>query len=49
MSGAETIVMGYFDLKPHMYKSKETGQVKGASGSSVKPRIPDSLRQITHH
>ncbi|WP_419658554.1 putative extracellular solute-binding protein, family 3 [Desulfosarcina variabilis str. Montpellier] len=31
MSGAETIVMGYFDLKPHMYKSKKTGQVKGAS------------------
>ena len=31
MSGAETIVMGYFDLKPHMYQCEATGKVKGAS------------------
>ena len=31
MSGAETIIMGYFDLKPHMYQCEATGKVKGAS------------------
>ena len=30
-SGAETIKMGYFDLKPHMYKSEKTGHVAGAT------------------